>query len=92
MVGTVLLAASAVFSWQVDIDTADVVTNVPIAKGCVSTLSIPKSAFANPHGKKTATLMFNGTWWHLECEGHIDEDSVREPLEELAPRDALFPG
>ena len=88
MVVSVVFAVSAAFSWRVDLDSADVVTNVPIAKGRFSTLLIPKSAFANPHGTRTATLMFNGTWWHLECEGHIDEDSVCAPIDHPA---APFP-
>ena len=67
-------------TWTVDLDRENVVTNVPLGLGKTSTLTIPKSEFANPHGKKTATLLFDGTWWHLECEGHIDEDSVLEPL------------
>ena len=90
MITSVFLAVSAAFSWQVDLDSSEIVTNVPLGKGCVSTLRIPKSAFADPHGVKDVRLLFDGNWWHLECEGHIDEDSVFEPLDH--PSAAFPPG
>lgn len=73
------LRAAAV--WRVDLDSAEIVTNVPIGRGLVSALTIPRSAFANPRGEKSVTLLFDGTWWHLESEGHVDEDSVCEPID-----------